>query len=124
MVFHRQASTQVLQGSNDNYMVETQCTSHKRPSYCYVPRMHLSRTKKDNIRKRERIRVGYIATESGTDIASYNYIRLYKSYWKANHLQLCLALYKLCCLQKQYLSTMHRLKLCLDQKCITRISRF
>ena len=30
-VFHRQASTQVLQGSNDEYAEETQCTSRKRP---------------------------------------------------------------------------------------------
>ena len=31
-VFHRQASTQVLQGSNDKYAEETQCTSRKRPT--------------------------------------------------------------------------------------------
>ena len=65
MVFHRQASTQVIQGSNDDYVVDTQCTSHKRLT---ATKECIQVEQKKTAFKTERKRVSYIATESGTDI--------------------------------------------------------
>ena len=66
-VFHRQASTQVLQGSNDGYMIQIQCTCRKRPTV--AKECIQAEQNRTAFEKRERIKVSYIATESGTNIA-------------------------------------------------------
>ena len=70
-VFHRQASTQVLQGSNDEYAEETQCTSRKRPTA--AKECIQVEQKRTAFEKRERKRVSFIAAESGTDIHIRSY---------------------------------------------------